>query len=252
MKNDVAVVLPTMCRDSLIRAVQSIYAQNYPGTIQILVGVDFDPENRSSDLCKALDSAPENVTLTWLDLHYSTSKRHGGVHDCLFGGSLRSALTLLANAEIVVYLDDDDWLHPDHISQVMTAIDGKTWAFAYSIYADGNTGESLCADEIESVGVDKGVYKEQFGGFVRPSGLAINKMKLLHLVHLWSCSPFPSGDGEDRLIFDRLRGEEHACTGNATVYYAIDPKDGMHLSRLAYMASKGVSPQLAAKAGSIR
>jgi hypothetical protein len=252
MKHDVAVVVPTICRDSLIRAVHSVYRQNYSGRIQVLVGVDFDPENRSGQLRKDLDDAPDNVMLTWLDLRYSTSKRHGGVHDCLFGGSLRSALTLLANAEIVVYLDDDDWLHPDHIAQVLTAIEGKKWAFAYSIYADGNTAEGFCVDEIESVGVDMGLYAESFGGFVRPSGLTIDKMKLLHHVHLWSCSPFPSGDGEDRLIFDRLRGEEHACTGNATVYYALDPKDGMHETRLAYMASKGVSPQLAAKAGSVR
>ena len=96
------------------------------------------------------------------------------------------------------------------------------------------------------------MYREKFGGFVRPSGLAINKMKLLSLVHLWSCSPLPSDDGEDRLIFDRLRGEEHACTGNATVYCALDSKDGMHETRLAYMAGKGVSPHVAAKAGSVR
>jgi hypothetical protein len=252
MKHDVAVVVPTLCRDSLIRAVHSVYRQNYSGSIQVLVGVDFDPENRCAQLHETLDDAPGNVTLTWLDLHYSTSKRHGGVHDCLFGGSLRSALTLLANAEIVVYLDDDDWLHPDHIAQVLAAIEGKKWAFAYSIYADGNTAEGLCADEIESVGVDMGLYGEQFGGFVRPSGLAINKMKLLHLVHLWSCSPFPSGDGEDRLVFDRLRGEEHACTGKATVFCALDPKDGMHETRLAFMAAKGVSHRLAAKVDSVR
>jgi hypothetical protein len=252
MKHDVAVVMPTVCRDSLIRAVQSIYRQNYSGRIQVLVGVDFDPENRSAQIRKALADTPENVTLTWLDLNYSTSKRHGGVHDCYFGGSLRSALTLLANAEIVMYLDDDDWLHPDHIAQVLAAIKGKKWAFAYSIYADGNTAEGLCTDEIESVGVDQGVYSEMFGGFVRPSGLAIDKMQLLHLVHLWSCSPFPSGDGEDRLMFDRLRVEEHACTGNATVYCALDPKDGMHETRLAYMAGKGVSPRLAVKTDSVR
>jgi len=253
MKHDVAVVVPTVCRDSLIRAVHSAYRQNYSGRIQVLVGVDFDAQMRSDKLHQELNGAlPENATLTWLDLHYSTSKRHGGVHDCFFGGSLRSALTLLADARIVVTLDDDDWLHPDHIAQVLGAIEGKTWAFAYSMYADGNTGEGLCVDEIESVGVDRGVYRQEFGGFVRPSGLAINKMKLLHLVHLWSCSNFPTGDGEDRLIFDRLRGEKHGCTGNATVYYALDPKDSMHKTRLAFMASKGVSPAVAAKTGSVR
>jgi hypothetical protein len=252
MKHDVAIVIPTVCRESLIRAVQSVYRQNYSGRMQVLVGVDFDAENRSAQIREALGETPENVLLTWLELPYSTSRRHGGVHDSLFGGSLRSALTLLANAEIVVYLDDDDWLHPDHIAQVLAAIEGKAWAFAYSIYADGNTAEGFCTDEIESVGVGKGLYNETFGGFVRPSGLAINKMRLLHHVHLWSCSPFPTGDGEDRLVFDRLRGEEHGCTGNATVYCALDPKDGMHETRLEFMASKGASPRFAEKAGSVR
>src|ERR1700734_1889510 len=97
-----------------------------------------------------------------------------------------------------------------------------------------------------------GVYGARFGACVRPADVEIDKMQLLHLVHLWSCSPFPSGDGEDRLIFDRLRGEDHACAGNATVYCALDPKGGMHETRLAYMAGKGVSPLLAAKAGSVR
>ena len=198
------------------------------------------------------DARPANVKLTWLDLHYSTSGRHGGVHNCFFGGSLRSALTFLANAEIVVYLDDDDWLHENHLAQILKAIEGKKWAFAYSMYADGNTGSPLCVDEIESVGVNKGIFKDNFGGFVRPSGMAINKMKLLHFIHLWSCSPFPTGDGEDRLVFDRLRKEEHACTGNATVYYALDPLDGNHGVRLAFMKSKGVEFTATTKAGSVR
>lgn len=253
MKQDVAVVITTVCRDSLLRAVRSVYAQHYTGRVQVLIGVDDDPKNRSEWFYKELNNVrPANVKLTWLDLHYSTSRRHGGVHDCCFGGGLRSALTFLANAEIVVYLDDDDWLHEDHLAQVLKAIEGKKWAFAYSIYADGNTGTPLCVDEIESVGVGRGVFKDKFGGFVRPSGLAINKMKLLYLVHLWSCSPYPTGDGEDRLVFDRLRSEEHACTGNATVYYALDPKDGMHATRLAFMKSKDVKYTATRKTGSVR
>ena len=253
MKQDVAIVITTVCRDSLIRAVRSVYAQNYAGRVQVLVGVDDDPKKRSERLYKELnDLRPPKVKLTWLDVGYSTSRRHGGVHDCFFGGGLRSALTFLANAEIVVYLDDDDWLHEDHLTQVLKAIEGKKWAFAYSIYCDGNTATPLCTDEIESVGVNRGVFKDKFGGFVRPSGMAINKLQLLHLVHLWSCSPFKTGDGEDRLMFDRLRGEEHGCTGNPTVYYALDPKDGMHATRLAFMKSKGVEFTATQKTGSVR
>jgi hypothetical protein len=218
-----------------------------------MVGVDHDPENKSEGLFKELNGTrPANTSLTWLDVGYSTSMRHGGVHSCFFSGSLRSALTFLADAEIVVYLDDDDWLHEDHIAQIMAAIEGKKWAYAYSVFADGNSGTPLCADEIESVGVNKGVYAEKFGGFVRPSGMAINKLKLMHLIHLWSISPYPKGHGVDRLVFDRLRHEEHGCTGNATVFYVIDPRDTMHPVRLEFMKSKGVDYIVPEKTGSVR
>ena len=40
-------------------------------------------------------------------------------------------------------------------------------------------------------------------------------------------------------MFDRLRNEDHVCTGNATAYYALDPRDGMHAIRLAFMRTKG-------------
>lgn len=72
-------------------------------------------------------------------------------------------------------------------------------------------------DEIESGGLGRGNYAERFGGFVRPGGLAIDKLQLLHLVHLWSCAAFASGDGEDRLVFEQLRRESHGCTGAASV-----------------------------------
>ncbi len=195
---------------------------------------------------------PGNVSLTWLNVGYSTSRRRGGPHSSFYGGSLRAALTLLADAEIVTYLDDDDWFAAEHCADILKAISGRKWAFAYSIYADNETGEGLCIDEIESVGVDKGIYATDFGGFVRPSGLALNKLELLPIVHLWSYAEWPSGDGEDRLIFDRLRGEPHACTGKATVYAAIDPQDTKHAERVAFMRSRGVEFRSAIKTDSAR
>ncbi|MGF6182878.1 hypothetical protein ABIB42_003916 [Massilia sp. UYP32] len=37
-------------------------------------------------------------------------------------------------------IDDDDWFEDDHCARVPSAIEGKKWAFSYSVYADGNTG----------------------------------------------------------------------------------------------------------------
>ncbi|MCI3953599.1 MAG: glycosyltransferase family 2 protein [Burkholderiales bacterium] len=241
MRHAIAVVVVTTCRQSLLRAVRSVYAQKLEGAVQVLIGVDCDPGARRSALMALLDGErPPHITLTLVDPGYSTSQRHGGPHTSYYGGSLRSALTLLADSRVVTYLDDDDWFKDDHCARILHALAGKKWAWSYSIYADGNTGEALCVDEIESVGVGRGIYAKDFGGFVRPSGLAIDKLQLLPLVHLWSCAAFPTGDGEDRMIFSHLRNEPHGCTDAATVCCALDPRDGMHAVRTAFMRSKGV------------
>jgi len=241
LRHDIAVAVTTVCRPSLLRAARSVFAQTNVGKIQLLVGVDHDALGHAADLQKTITAeCPAHVSVVWLDLGYSTSARHGGVHTNFYGGSLRSAQTMLADSAIVTYLDDDDWFAPQHCNDILAAIAGKKWAFAYSYYADGNTGEGLCVDEMESVGVGKGVYADQFGGFVRPSGLAINKLELISIVHLWSSSPYKTGDGDDRLIFEQLRREPHGCTGRATVYIALDHRDPRHADRLAFLRSRGV------------
>ncbi len=138
---------------------------------------------------------------------------------------------------MVVYLDDADWFKDDQCVLVLAAIEGKKWAFLYSVYADGNTGQELCVDE--SVGVGRGIYAERFGGFVRPNGLAIDKLQLLHLVHLWSCAAFATGDGEDRLVFEQLRHEPHGCTGVASLCVALDPNSALYARRVEFMRARG-------------
>ncbi len=253
---NLSIVIITVCRLSLIRAVRSIFIQSYTNSIQILIGIDIDDNKNFLIIKEILDNeCPNNINIVWLNLGYSTSKRHGGIHGCYFGGSLRTALSMLANSELVMYLDDDDWLHKDHISNILSVIGNNAWAFAYSIYANGNKSEGICTDELESVGVDKGFFAASHGGFVRPSGLLINKIKLMHILHLWACSYTENGDGEDRLIFDRLKTEPYACTEIPSVYYTLDPKDSMHNIRMEFIKSKSKNNNtinLAEKIGSVR
>lgn len=252
-RHEVAVVVTTICRWSLLRAVRSVFAQDFDGRIQVLVGVDIDRGGCEPELRSILElERPDHMSLFWLNPGYSTSRRHGGPHSNHFGGSLRSAMTMLADARVVIYLDDDDWLLEDHVSTVLQAIEGKKWAFSYSWYCDGDTGERLCVDVIESVGAGRGMFNERFGGYVRPSGLAVDQLAMLKYLHLWSASPFAGGDGEDRVIFDRLRHEPHGCSGEATVCYALDPMDPAHGARLEFMESQGVAFRSAIKAESVR
>ena len=248
-----AVVMATVGRESLLRAARSVFAQDIDSPIQLLIGVDVDKFGLTKTLRKVLHrECPPHVDLVWWEPGYSTSQRHGGVHRCFFGGSLRTALTFLANAPVVAYLDDDDWYRKDHLRLVCEAIKDKDWAFSLSCYADGVTGQALAVDEIESVGVDAGIYREKFGGFVRPSALALDKTKLGHVLHLWSEAMGPAGDAEDRLVFAELKSRPHACTGEPTVFYSLDPNDQQHEIRLRFLSGKGISHRLAMRNDSSR
>ena len=252
MKTDVSVVLVTICRKSLYRAVRSVFGQDFEGTIHLLVGADVEMFGDFNEIMgELLPECPPNITLTGISLGYSTSSRHGGVHSSWYGGSLRTALSFLSTSELVAYLDDDDWYEPQHLRLLCVAIQNKDWAFSLSNYADPNTDAILGVDTLESLGPNKGVYKNSFGGFVRPSALMVNKIKLSHILHLWSISPFPSGDGEDRLVFkELLKHRRYGQTGVPTVNCSLDPADGLHARRMESLA--GQSTDSAPKFQSLR
>jgi hypothetical protein len=236
-----AVVIPTILRPTLRRAVESVFAQDMEAPIQILIGVD--KSLGCAELLSQLQRiCPANRHLTIIDLGYSTSARHGGVHVNHYGGSLRTALSFLANSRYVAYLDDDNWFSPNHVRTLLVAIKRHDWAFSKRWYVHPCDSTPLCVDEWESVGPDAGVYAEDCGGFVDTSTLMLDKLKCAATLHCWSQAYAPGGDGEDRILFKALRKADLRGQGSAVAscYYTLDPKDASHEWRRQLMAQKGV------------
>ena len=237
-----SVVIPTVCRPTLIRSVESLLAQVHDGSLEILIGVDRDLTGQSAQLQASIRARLKpSVALHWIELPYSTSVRHGGINPCRFGGTLRSALSWLASADRIVYLDDDDWLDPTHIADVVRAANGKAWAYGLCHYADGEKGTAYGVDPIESVGPGRGVFKKRFGGFVRSSGLLIDRRASPQVIYRWSVPFSARGDGEDRMVFDLLRRLPGGFTGRASVFYALNADDEMHKARMEFLGSQGVT-----------
>jgi len=231
---NVAVIIPTIGRSSLGKAIRSVYAQQFEGTIQILVGVDIqqgDPELLSS----LIHAAPPNCFVSVIDPGYSTASRHGGLYLAATGGSLRTIMSYLAHSRFVAYLDDDNWWGPDHLSTLIRAIDGKDWAYSLRWFVDSATEEPLVVDTWESVGPGAGVFNDRFGGFVDPSCLLIDKIACEPALRLW-CQPLPddpSGTSTDRAVFDYLRQHgRYAGTGLATAFYTLQESDVNHAVRM--------------------
>jgi hypothetical protein len=233
---DIAVVIPTVLRPDLARAVRSVFDQDFDGRVQILVGID-EVRGDPAALEVLAKDCPAHMDFSWLDPGYSTSSRHGGLYPNHFSGALRTILTYLANSRRVAYLDDDNWWAPDHLSTLVQAIDGADWAYSQRLFVEAATGEPICVDQWESVGPGAGVFQEKFGGFVDPSSLMI--------------AHFEDGSGEDRLVFGMLnqnfRGRP---SGRATSYYVVSPADPMHAARLQMLRAAGISlPSERARAG---
>ena len=235
---DAAVIIPTILRPSLARAVRSVYNQKFSGRIQVLVGVD----RRLGDpavLSELRRECPANCVLSVIDLGYSTSARNGGLYPGGTGGALRTILSYAANSRVLAYLDDDNWFGEDHLRTLREALEGHDYAFSLRWYVDRETGTPLCVDAWESLGPGAGFFVEPFGGFIDPSSLMLDKLRCDPLLRLW-CYPLP-GDpramSEDRMVFDALRKHHRGRgTGEATSFYVIQPEDAMHSRRVRWIA----------------
>jgi hypothetical protein len=237
---DVAAVMPTLLRPSLSRAATSVFAQDLPGRIQLLIGIDR-AEGERAQLAALAASCPAHIALDVLDLGYSTSVAHGGLYPNRCSGSLRTILSYAANSRYVAYLDDDNWWAPDHLSSLSAAIREREWSWSLRWFVEPDApAEPIAIDRWESVGPGAGLYAERYGGFVDPSSLMLDKLACHRVLPLWSLAAYPDGRGEDRLIFAELKDRPQRGTGQATSFYRMSARDPQHLTRLRLMRQRRV------------
>ena len=240
---DVAVVTPSILRPSLPAAIRSVLRQQFPGRIQHLIGIDCSGTAPAPDLDAVEDACadmPPDRAVQILYPGYSTSIRHGGVSPARDGGTLRSVLTLLANAAFVAYLDDDNSFTPDHLFRLRRALADENADYAYSQrwFVHHETGRPVAVDRWESVGPGRGIFAERMGGFVDPNTLMIDRERCRETIIAWT-TPLP-GDPKamsaDRMVFNRLLRLHGAASGHPTVLYRVNDTDEIHPTRMRMMA----------------
>lgn len=238
--HNVAVVLPTTLRPSLLRAARSVFAQKSVESLQLLVGLDVSNGDPVM-LSQLRRECPAHVTLTVLDLGYSTSSRHGGFYPNHYSGALRTILSYAADAPHVAYLDDDDWWADDHLSSLLEMIRGRDWAFSYRWIVDRETGWPICRDEWDSVGPGRGINQARYGGFCCPSTIMLNKQTCHFVFPHWSLAAFPNGTGEDRLVFDELiKSANWASSGRHSCFYEMSAEGQSHPHHAPEFAARNI------------
>lgn len=227
VQTNVAVVMPSIGRSSILSALQSVFDQVGVNSIQVLIGIDR-PNSEIGFLIDFLRECPSEINVVLLNLPWSTSVRHGGVHSAIDGGSLRAILSLMANSRYVAYLDDDNTWAQDHLARLLHAVRGNTWAFSQRFLVDEDTGENLGPDLWHSVGIDKGEFSSN-GGFVDTNCLMVDTVLTAPVIGRWASSGSSKpGLTADRFLFSALRSAPHGRVDDPTVFYKIRRTNVLH------------------------
>jgi len=127
----------------------------------------------------------------------------------------------MANSRYVAYLDDDNVWRSNHLSELLSGVHDKAWAFAQRMLVDQETGAELVVDRWDSLGPGEGRFAAQ-GGFVDPNCLLLDKVICARFLSRWSeTGSSQAGVTADRHFFAAIRDLPHGCVAKPTVLYGI-------------------------------
>jgi len=224
---DFSVVMPSILRPTVTDAISSVFAQDFSGRVQLLIGVDAPVGDLQvvDETCRKLP--PHHAVLIFYP-GYSTSRRHRGVHFAWDGGALRTILSYLANSRYISYLDDDNWYAKHHLSSMYESIQGHDWAYSLRWYVHPSSRRPVCEDRWESIGPVSTGTSFDATGWVDPNCLAIDKVACEALLPWWSIPLRNSTYAMDadrnvfRILTTEFRGRG---TNQATVFYTLTESD---------------------------
>lgn len=137
----VAVVTGSVGHPFLLQAVASVRAQTYSHIQHWIVVDGAAHEQAVRDMLGPLRPTerimvlPENTGGTGYVCH-----------------RVYAALPWCVNTDFVAYLDEDNMYESTHIEQLVTAIEGHSWAHSLRSIIDHDSGDILCHDSCESLG----------------------------------------------------------------------------------------------------
>ena len=201
----VAVVTPTIGAKTLSQCVESVQNQSYSDLVHYIFvdGKEHEdkilPQLKSSTKVKTI-LLEENVGKGW------------------YGHRVYAACSFLVNADIICYLDEDNWFDPAHVEKLVDQIKrGKDWAYSLRKIYD-KSGDFLCADNCESLGKWP-VYFNNDVYHIDTSSFAVRKDVAVRISSAWY-----GQWGADRQFFGALKQyfPNYSCTGEHSLCYRLD------------------------------
>jgi glycosyltransferase involved in cell wall biosynthesis len=214
----VTVVTAATGHQNLVKCVQSVQLQTYPGVEHYIV---VDGEERLEAVTVALGAARLGARpLRTVVLPQPTGK------DNWCGHRIYAATSFLVNSEFVAFLDEDNWLEPTHIESLVVAVreTGSLWAFSLRNIVDEH-GDFVARDACESLGNLHHVFDRPGETFVDTNCYLLPREVAVAISAAWYGQTRPP-DGRvepDRLVSSMLFSWfPNACSNKAhTLNYTI-------------------------------
>jgi len=204
----VAVVTPTIGSEYLDQCIESVQNQTYENLTHyvFLDGeenfnkiqlIDLEKDTKHPIKSIALE---ENIGKGW------------------YGHRVYAACSFLVNADVICYLDEDNWLDPCHVEKCVDKLkEGYDWVYSLRKIYDKN-GEFVCEDNCESLGKWP-VYFNDSVFHIDTSSFAVKRDVALAIGHSWY-----GQWGADRQFFNALKKyfSKYDCTKTYSLNYRLD------------------------------
>lgn len=135
----VCVITPTVGSEHLSQCVESVINQTYNNVRHQIV---IDGHEYCNKVFDQIDISNNTLVL---------SQNVGA--DGWYGHRIYTAFSYLVNEDYIIYLDEDNWLEPNHVEDLITVIEKNNLHWAHSlrnIYS--KEGEFICQDNCENLG----------------------------------------------------------------------------------------------------
>lgn len=199
----VAVVIPTIGAQHLEQCIDSVLNQTHKDIVIYLFkdGLDVKIPSFVNNIPNIKQiRLDENVGKGW------------------YGHRVYAACSFLVNADIICYLDEDNFYEPEHVQTLVETISkGNSWAYSLRNIVDKN-GEFSCTDDCESLGKWP-VYFNNQAFHIDTSCFAVRRDVAVQIGHAWY-----GQWGADRQFFGAIKKHypKFDCTNTYTVNYRLD------------------------------
>ena len=206
------VIIPTTGAPTLRRAVESVAAQSLPATCYVVC----DGEEHRAGVASALAGAqvdPARLAVCVLPSNVGA----GG----FYGHRIYAAFAHLVNEDHVLFLDQDNFLAPEHVAQCVDLIAARRLQWCYSLRNIRTPGgEFVCRDDCESLGKWPAFTNTHL---IDTSSYCLKREVLLQAAHTWH-----GKWGQDRVFAQVMMQNFPAfdCTGRYTVQYRLGGNEG--------------------------